>query len=64
MYVLIMILTIGSGGSDVRAFPQLLPSLDQCNVMGLMTKQNLMAKKPEDIDGYAQYMCIKVPEKV
>ena len=63
MYALIMILVIG-GGSDVRAFPNLLPSLDQCSVMGLMTQQNLMAKKPDDVDGYAQYMCVKIPERV
>ena len=63
MYVLVMILTI-AGGSDVRAFPQLLPTLQQCEVMGLMTKQNLMAKKPKDVSGDAQYLCIPVPEKV
>ena len=65
MYVLVMILTI-AGGSDVRAFPQLLPNLQQCEVMGLMTKQNLMNKKPKEISGDAHYMCVpvQIPEKV
>ena len=62
MYVLVIVLTVGVG-SDVRAYPQLLPSLDRCNVLGLMTKQNLMAKKPDDIEGDAHYMCVKLPEK-